>query len=114
MKGKEVPEMKVVKVRRNRGRVGRPRKAKGEKAVPVKIWIAGRDLRTLAASAKARKMTVHEYILGLIRDDVAHALAGHRSGPVTNVHLLEALRSTLDATEDLARAAEQRMKGGTQ
>jgi hypothetical protein len=74
-----------------------------QKARGVKLWIGGRDLRTLIASAKARKMTVQEYILGLIRDDVAHAAAGRTTGPVTNVHLLNALREAHDAIADLTR-----------
>src|SRR5262245_4715342 len=91
--------MKGRQVRKKRRPVGRPPKPPGEKAIGIKLWIAGRDHRELASLAKPKRLSLQQYIGGLVRDDLARAVAGGPNGPVTDRQLFAVVRAALDLAE---------------
>lgn len=95
------------KVRKRKGRVGRPPKAPADRAQGFKLWLAGRDAAALKALSKAKRLPLPQYVLGLVRDDLARAAVGAESGPVTDAQLFEVARGALA----LAESCKAELKG---
>ena len=95
--------MKPAKTRKRR--VGRPPKLPEDRAIGLKLWINGAEARQLHAVLKARRphRTPQEYILVVLRNDLARAAAGQPSGPVTSKELFAVVRATLDLAEAAAK-----------
>lgn len=92
-------------------RVGRPRKAPRDRAQSVKVWLSGRDAIALGALARARRLSLPQYVVGLVRDDLARAASDQPSGPITDERLFEITQDAFRLVKDL-KAELKKAKGG--